>query len=393
MNQYKLISLTLGWCSANLLIPSLTLAQSQFVPTLPSTPTNPQPVPPPPNSLPSQIPPGTFNSNQFLPSQTSSPPLYRDEELNPLKIYYLDSGDGIAINVERFFDFNTTGLLDPDGNIIMPIVGRLNLKNLTLKEAEEKISRLLGSQYLQQNPRVSVGLIAPRPVKLTIVGEVTRPGFYNLATGISINEVLLVAGGSTRNADLRSIILRRQLPNNTVIERKIDLFTPLQMGQQLPNIPFQGGDTIIVSKLEVGTDQDYNRDLIAKTGLVQQTIRVRLWNEAVGGIGVLNVPSGSTVLDILGNLGSTNQQLIDFNSIALLRYDPERGGVITQNIDGKRAIRGDLAQNVMLQDEDVIIVGRTLLGKIVGALGLVTQPFQSLFSFVAFINTLENLFN
>jgi polysaccharide export outer membrane protein len=395
MKKYKLISLSLGWCGANLLIPSISLAQGQFVPTLPPPSNNSQTLPPAPNntSLPREIPPGTFNSNQFAPPKTSSPPIYEDDELNPLKTYYLDTGDGITINVERFVDFNTTGQIDPEGNIAIPIVGRINLKGLTTKEVETKISKLLGSQYLQQEPKVSVFLIAPRPVKITIVGEVSRPGFYNLGAGIAVNDILLVAGGSTRNADLRSIIVRRQLPNNEIIERKIDLFTPLQTGQQLPDIRFQGGDTIIVSKLQTGDDQDYNRDLIAKTSLVQQTIRVRLWNEAGGGIGVLNVPNGSTFLDILGNVGLANRQLVDINNIALLRYDPDTGGVVTQPINGKQAIRGDLSQNVLLQDEDVIIVGRTLLGKVINALNIITQPFQSLFSFIAFVDTLEDLFD
>lgn len=394
--KYKLISLSLGWCSTNLfLFPSLSLAQEKFVPTLPPPSNIPQSLPPAPtnNNLPTEIPRGTFNSNEFMPPKTASPAVYKDDALNPLNIYYLDTGDGVIINVERFFDFNTSGPIDAEGNIMMPIAGRMNLKGLTLKEAEAKISNFLGTNYLQQKPKVNVVLSAPRAVKLTIVGEVSRPGFYNLATGISVNELLFAAGGSTRNADLRSIIVRRELPNQEIIERKIDIFTPLQTGQQLPTINFQGGDTIIVSKLEVGTDQDYNRDLIAKTSLVQQTIKVRLWNEAIGGIGVLNVPNGSTVLDILGNVGAANQQLVDINNIGLLRYDSEKGGVITQMIDGKRAIRGDISQNVVLQDEDVIIVGRTLLGKVINALNIITQPFQSLFSFVAFINTLENLFN
>jgi polysaccharide biosynthesis/export protein len=398
MPKYKLIPLSLCWCSANLFCPLVGLAQDKFVPTLPPISNNSQELPPAPNSnnnyLPSEIPSGTFNSDDFIPPKSTTPPVYKDDTLNPLNIYYLNIGDGISINVERFADFNTSGQIDPEGNILIPIVGRMNLKGLTLKEAEAKISNHLGSLYLQKKPKVNVILSSPRPTKLTIVGEVFRPGFYNLGPGVAINDLLTLAGGSTKNADLRSIIIRRQLSNNKIIERKIDIFTPLQTGQPLPNIAFQGGDTVIISKMEVGNDQDYNRDLIAKTSLVQQTIRVRFWTEGGSGIGVVTVPNGSTILDILNSAtANNNQQLIDGTNVALLRYDPEKGGVITQRIDGKRAIKGDISQNVTLQDEDVIIVGRTLLGKVIGALGLITQPFQSLFSFVAFINTLDNLFN
>ncbi len=393
----NLLSTTICWCGTNWLIfPSISLAQeTEVVPTLPSFPSTPQDIPPSPdtNYLPEQIPPGTFDSDSdFIPPKNISPPLYRnDDPSNAFNIYYLDEGDGVSVNVERFPDFNTSSRIDPEGNLVMPIVGRISLIGLTVEQAETKISNILGQLYLKNNPKVRVILIAPRSVKLTIVGEVSRPGFYNVGPGSPVDGILQRAGGGTRNADLRSVIIRRRLPDDSVIERRLDLFTPLQTGEELPNVNFQGGDTIIVSKLGVGEDQDYNRDLIAKTSLVQQSITVRLWNEGSGGIRAINVRNGTSALNILGSVGLNNEQLADIRNIALLRFDSEKGGIITQTIDAKRAIRGDIAQDLILQDEDIIIIGRTLLGKVIDALDLVSTPFQSVFSFLAFFNTLDRI--
>ena len=70
--------------------------------------------------------------------------------------------------------------------------------------------------------------------------------------------------------------------------------------------------------------------------------------------------------------------------IALVRFDPEQGRAVTQKLNAKKAFKGDASQNVPLQDNDVIIVGRNLLGKITNILSNVTRPFIDIQSFVRF---------
>ena len=383
-----LISLTSALLSWGML-ETATCPKSAFSQTVPTLPAYPQIMPPPETSE-TQIPPGTFKTD-FIPPQGYSPPTFEDDPSNPFNIYRLGVGDAITVNVERFPEFSFTSVLDPEGKIFVPIVGQISLLDFTLEEVEEKISTTLGTTYLQENPKVTAVLTGPRPVEVTILGEIVRPGYYVLPPGIAINNVIEIVGGSTKDADLRSIVLRRSLSDGTLIERKVDVFTPLQTGKKLPNIRLQGGDTIIVSKMELGSDQGYDRDLLARTSLVQQTIRVRIWNRAIGGISVINVAAGTTMLDILANVGANNPELVNIREIGLLRFDPESGGVIKQFIDGKTAITGDIAQNVVLQDEDVLVVGRTLFGQLIAALNIVTRPFRDLFSFIAFINTIANV--
>jgi len=77
-----------------------------------------------------------------------------------------------------------------------------------------------------------------------------------------------------------------------------------------------------------------------------------------------------------------------------VRFDPERGKAITQRLDAKRALAGDASQNVALQDNDVIIVGRNLIGKVTYFLSTITQPFFNIQSFVGFFQNFSNgLFN
>ena len=345
--------------------------------------------------VPTKIPAGTFEGSTWIPPEGFAPaPLEDNPADNPLNVYYLDVGDGISVNVLRFPEFSFTGAIDEEGQVLVPLLGKISLVGLTLEEVEAKISDELGSRYLQENPEVVTVLVAPRPLQLTILGEVIRPGFYIFGSGTAtnvLNNILVSTGGVTSRADLRSIIVRRSLKDGTLIEREVDLFTPLQTGREIPNVRLQGGDTIIISQLQVGDDKDYDRAFIARTTLSQAAIRVRIFREVGGSFGAITVPSGTTMIDVVGNLG--DPQLVDIREIGLIRFDAETGGTVTQFIDGKMLMKGDIAQNAVLLDEDVIVVGGTLLGKVTRALSNLTRPFQSVFSFLAFFNTLNNLFD
>jgi polysaccharide export outer membrane protein len=57
------------------------------------------------------------------------------------------------------------------------------------------------------------------------------------------------------------------------------------------------------------------------------------------------------------------------------------------------AVRGDISQNVPLEDQDVIIVTRTLLGEIFAAFNIITQPIRDISNFTNTILNLSNQFN
>jgi polysaccharide export outer membrane protein len=221
------------------------------------------------------------------------------------------------------------------------------------------------------------------------LGEVVKPGFYAFVSGSPLTVALQAAGGSTQRADLRSVILRRSLADGSVIEEKVDLYTPLISGRALPDLRLQGGDTIVVPKLEVGQDRDYDRTLVARTNLPQQVITVRIVAPAPEGgraLRNLSLPNGSTFLDAIASLPAGDGLLIRVEEIALMRFDPERGKVITQMLNTKQALNGDIAQNISLQDQDVIIVSRTLIGKAFNFFNLITQPIRDILGFNAFFD-------
>lgn len=308
--------------------------------------------------------------------------------------YRIGPTDVLSVIVQRFPDLSINAVVTPEGNIVVPLLGTVPVRGLTLEEAQEKIR--LGLNRYVIDPIVTVGLATPRQVQISITGAITRPGFYALPFPPRLSNALLVAGGSTGQADLRQIRVRRFLLDGSFIEQRIDLFTPLAAGDPLPDLRLEDGDTVIIPQLEVGNDPTYDRQLVARSNISKPTINVRVLSYPNQGLGTLVLPSGSNFLDAftnaVGNIGNA-----DLSRVALIRFDPERGRAIVREINGKKALFGDAAQNVPLRDNDVIVVGRNLVGRITFALNTFTQPFRDILGFLLFFRQLSesatDLFN
>ncbi|MEA5508460.1 polysaccharide biosynthesis/export family protein [Crocosphaera sp. UHCC 0190] len=339
----------------------------------------------------SQSPPPTFR-NEDIPPENSGPPLFDVNTSEQFNLYRLAIGDVVNVSVREFPEFNFGGIIDPEGRIRVPFLGQISIVGLTLDEVETKVAYELGQRYLQEEPEVIAVLGQPRPVQLTILGEVTRPGYYFFGPGVTINNVITSVGGSTPKADLRSVIVRRSLVDGTLLEERVDLYTPLIQGKRLPEFRLQGGDTVIVSQLPVG-QKDYDQTLIAKTNLAQPTIIVRVLipTNPIGlAVRNLSLRNGSTFLDAVATL-PPSIPLITQEEVTLLRFDPEQGKVVTQGLNPIGTVENlDVTQYVTLQNEDVIVVSRTLLGKVLGAFRVITQPIRDLLGFSNFIIGLPN---
>ncbi|MCC5665436.1 polysaccharide biosynthesis/export family protein [Nostoc sp. CHAB 5784] len=298
-----------------------------------------------------------------------------------LNRYVVDPVIVLALATQRQ-DLSFQAVISPEGNIVVPQVGTVSLQGLTLEEAQEKIR--LGLSSIFPDPIVVVSLAGTRPVQVTVSGEIFRPGIYPINSPTPrVADALLISGGSTLNADLRQVQVRRKLIDGSVISQTIDLYATLQNGGSIPNLRLQDGDAILVPRREVGNNDGYDRNLVARSSLSTPQIRVRVLNYAAGGLAIQALPNGSTFVDALGGVNLDTANLRD---IALVRFDPERGQAVTQKLDAKKALGGDASQNVALQDNDVLVVGRNLIGRITNFLTTITQPFFNVQSFLRFFD-------
>ncbi|MEM9541921.1 MAG: polysaccharide biosynthesis/export family protein [Cyanobacteria bacterium P01_E01_bin.42] len=338
----------------------------------------------------------TFDRIDTPPPRGYIPSPFDDAPSNQFNIYLLGINDAVAVSVPRFPEFQTSTRIDPEGNVNIPILGAVNINGLTLEEAQTKISLELGQRLLRESPEVFINLNTPRETVVTVMGSVGRPGYYVLPFSSDPVDAIFQAGGSLQGADLRKVIVRRTLVDGTKIERSIDFLTPLLQGQPQPELFLQGGDAVIVPELEVGEEKDYDNLLAARSNISQPFIVVRVLNYPNEGLGQIQLANGSTFVDAIAqiNPSSSNSNL---RRVGLVRFDAEQGRAVTQVLDAKEALLGDLSQDIPLKNHDVIVVNRNLLAKLTYGLNLFTQPFRDILGFLLFFDQLSdsatNLFN
>jgi polysaccharide export outer membrane protein len=125
----------------------------------------------------------------------------------------LSANDGVAVEVFGEEELRTNGRLSADGNLSLPLLGSVRLAGLTLTQATARLTELYGRDYLV-NPKVNVSLSGYAKRRFTILGQVNRPGSYEMpegnAAGIDLLEAIAMAGGYTRIAAPERISVRRR---------------------------------------------------------------------------------------------------------------------------------------------------------------------------------------
>lgn len=169
-----------------------------------------------PGFLQGQITPGTGGSQATGPAITSSaarPAFPPGGGASAPAGYVLGPNDYVGVEVFGEDDLRTNGRLNPEGNLSVPLLGSVHLAGLTLTQAASKLTELYGRDYLV-NPKVNVMLLGYAKRRFSILGQVGRPGSYEMPesspNGIDLLEAIALAGGYTRIAAPERITVRRQ---------------------------------------------------------------------------------------------------------------------------------------------------------------------------------------
>lgn len=303
--------------------------------------------------------------------------------------YLLGAGDQLEISVYGYQEFTGARVVLPDGTISLPVVGSVMAANRTPDDLARDLTARL--RPLLVDPVVSVSLSALRPVIVNVAGEVQRPGALQLrslttttfrSAGSSVtsslegvptlSSALTEAGGVTRNADIRQVVLRRSLPNGQTTSVTVNLWDAIWSDKQPEDLVLRAGDSIYVPKLPAGAELD--RRLVARSRLAPATVRVRVVGE-VTRPGEIQIPPDSSLSSAIANAGGFTKQAKP-REVQLIRLN-DAGQIDTQRID-----LAQLNDNLQVQEGDVLIVPEKGRSSFLRVLGEVLNPFGSLLNII-----------
>ena len=144
--------------------------------------------------------------------------------------YRLGTGDEIKVTVFDEPQLSGPFTVDGLGAITMNLAGQIEVKNLTLPEAQAAIEAKYRDGKILKNPRVTAEMVKGRPYY--ILGEVNKVGEYPFTSGLNVMNAITAAGGFTYRANQRIVMITSAADG---IEREVQLTptTPVHPGDRI----------------------------------------------------------------------------------------------------------------------------------------------------------------
>ena len=132
--------------------------------------------------------------------------------------YRLSPYDVVDVSVYNEEDLHTRARLGSDGTVLLPLIGNISLGGMTVAEANEAIQKRYAGGFVK-DPHIMVMVLQYRKATFSILGQVERPGIYEIPerTHVSIVDAVLLAGGFTRLAAQNNVKIKRMVKGHAKV--------------------------------------------------------------------------------------------------------------------------------------------------------------------------------
>jgi protein involved in polysaccharide export with SLBB domain len=165
--------------------------------------------------------------------------------------YIVGSGDQLLIDIYGASQQSFDVLVSPEGRILIPNAGSIQVGGSSIEAASARLKSSLGRIYsglLGSNPNtfIQVRLGNIRSIKVSMVGELSRPGTYTLPSFASVFNGLFAAGGPNENGSFRNV----QVYRDSRLVATVDIYEFLAKGNAQSNITLQDNDVVIIPPIQ-----------------------------------------------------------------------------------------------------------------------------------------------
>ncbi|MBW7897003.1 MAG: polysaccharide export protein [Opitutaceae bacterium] len=160
--------------------------------------------------------------------------------------YIIQPLDVLRVQVFQEDDLLREVRVTQGGSVSLPLIGTVSVRNLSVKEAQEKIRELYDRDYLV-NPQVNLSVLEYAKRTVNVLGSVNSPGavLFPQEEGLSLLDAIARAGGFNRFADRRKIRLSRTDSDGRTETFVVDADNLMQSGTN-DSWPLQRDDVIFV---------------------------------------------------------------------------------------------------------------------------------------------------
>ncbi len=305
--------------------------------------------------------------------------------------YKLGPGDLLSIKVFKLPDFSYSTTILADGNINLRRVGLIYISGLTIEQANNKIKEAY--KKILKNPIIYLDLISARPIRISVTGEVHRPGLYSIGQNESnqlknrdggegnyvsskgwptVVEAIQKAGGVTSQGNLKNIVLiRKDEDSNQVSSYNLNYWQALKTGNIISNPLVFDGDSIRVDK--ANNLEAAELLIISSSSFSPSSITVNVVGQVVNP-GPQKIMSNSPLSKALLSSGGLTRRSKK-SKIQLLRLNPN-GSVSSKFVNYSPTSELNSEFNPPLRDGDVIIVDRSNWAKTNDSLRSIVEPLS-----------------
>ncbi|MDD5495833.1 MAG: polysaccharide export protein [Candidatus Omnitrophica bacterium] len=166
----------------------------------------------------------------------------QEKEYSAPPEYHISVNDVIEISVYEEKDLSKTVRVSNDGTITYPLLGTISVLGLTPQQLERKLTELLEKDYLV-NPMVNVFI--KEYAKVFVMGQVKKPGAYELKAGMTAVQAIAIAGGMSELASPNGTkVIRKRGGKERVFNIPVDSI--LKSGDRSRDVTLEPNDTVVV---------------------------------------------------------------------------------------------------------------------------------------------------
>jgi polysaccharide export outer membrane protein len=152
-------------------------------------------------------------------------------------------GDVFTLEVFGEKDLPREYQVASDGSVDLPYLHTVQVNGLEPQEIARLLRKLLIEKRILRDPSVIVQVKEYNSRRITLLGQVSKPGTFPFTTGLTLIQALSQAGGLTGIANLDRVNLTRRTGSGS---RTVSLSIGSIMEGRAPDIPLQSGDRIFV---------------------------------------------------------------------------------------------------------------------------------------------------